>query len=270
MQQEQKDSKLVELDSLLPTFKIIKHNCLQHGIVDAKVMEFNGVENLPNCPVCLAKSNQEKEKLAEERELQIKTQHQRRIIEARLDNAMIPIRFQQHSFDTYEEKSVDHKKKKQLCLDYAKNFLKKQNSGTSIIFSGTTGTGKTHLACAIANYIILNHDKTAVFISVLNAVRRVKETYRKGSQETEREAIRWFLNPDLLILDEVGVQFGSDTEKMVLFEIINQRYENLKPTILLSNFSAENLKEFIGDRIMDRMKEGGGMLLNFTMSSYRS
>ena len=44
-----------------------------------------------------------------------------------------------------------------------------------------------------------------------------------------------FIRPDLLILDEVGVQFGSETEKMILFEIINGRYEQLKPTIVISN-----------------------------------
>ena len=46
-----------------------------------------------------------------------------------------------------------------------------------------------------------------------------------------------FIRPDLLILDEVGVQFGSETEKMILFEIINGRYEQLKPTIVISNLA---------------------------------
>ena len=74
---------------------------------------------------------------------------------------------------------------------------------------------------------------------------------------------------DLLVIDEVGVQFGTDTEKMILFEILNERYENLKPTILISNLSIESLKKFTGDRVIDRMKENKGKVLIFNWNSAR-
>jgi hypothetical protein len=62
---------------------------------------------------------------------------------------------------------------------------------------------------------------------------------------------------DLLVIDEVGVQFGSPAEMTILHEVINARYESVLPTILISNLPPEQLKEFISDRIFDRVTDGG-------------
>jgi DNA replication protein DnaC len=71
------------------------------------------------------------------------------------------------------------------------------------------------------------------------------------------------------VLDEVGVQYGTDAEKQIAFEIINTRYENLRPTIIISNLNAAELTTFIGERVMDRLKENGGRLLVFDWPSHR-
>lgn len=59
-------------------------------------------------------------------------------------------------------------------------------------------------------------------------------------------------------------------KKMILFEIINTRYEKMRPTILISNLTREELVTFIGERVLDRMSDGGGCTLAFTWESYRS
>jgi len=74
---------------------------------------------------------------------------------------------------------------------------------------------------------------------------------------------------DLLVLDEVGVQFGTETENLVLFRILNRRYEDMKPTILVSNVEIGKLTEFVGERVIDRLCEGGGGILEFTWESAR-
>lgn len=259
---EQQDSKLIDFHEK----SII---CEKHGEIKARCLIFNGKESKGICSLCLSEREKTRSKIQQEIEIKAEIERKRRCIENSLQNAMIPLRFQNHSFETFVEKTEEHAKRKNRCFDYAKNFPENLKKGISMIFCGTTGTGKTHLACSIANHVIYEHGKTAVFLSVMDAVRRIKETYRKTSKENEREAISSLVYPDLLILDEVGVQFGTDTEKMILFEIINKRYENMKPTILLSNLSPEILMQFVGERIMDRMKEGGGKLLIFSFESHR-
>ena len=138
------------------------------------------------------------------------------------------------------------------------------------LFLGKPGTGKNHLALAIARHAITEHQSSAVFTTALKIAREYKSTWSKGSAKTEDDVIRYFTRPDLLIIDEVGVQFGSDAEKLIMFEIINTRYERMKPTILISNQTREELAAFIGERVLDRMSDGGGCTLSFTWDSYRS
>ena len=114
----------------------------------------------------------------------------------------------------------------------------------------------------------MEQGRIAVFTSVINAIRRVKDTYRRDSGQS-RQVVAGFIRPDLLILDEVGVQFGSETEKMILFEIINGRYEQLKPTIVISNLAKDALTDYLGERVVDRLREGGGRMLIFDWPSYR-
>ena len=90
------------------------------------------------------------------------------------------------------------------------------------------GTGKNHLALAIARHAITEHQSSAIFTTALKIAREYKSTWSKNSTRTEDEVIRQFTKPDLLIIDEVGVQFGSEAEKMIMFEIINTRYERMK------------------------------------------
>ena len=98
-----------------------------------------------------------------------------------------------------------------------------------------------------------------------------KYTYNEVCKEL-REAglIEFYSRLDLLVIDEVGVQFGSDTEKMFMFDIIDGRYQEMKPTILISNLAIEGIKKLMGERIIDRLREDGGKAVSFDWPSYRS
>jgi DNA replication protein DnaC len=108
-----------------------------------------------------------------------------------------------------------------------------------------------------------------MFTTVQRAMRRVKDTFRKGAEESESQAIAVLTYPDLLIIDEIGVQFGSEFEKNMMFDILNERYEKRRPTLLLSNLTAQEVKLFLGERIYDRLKEDGGQCVSFDWESYR-
>lgn len=87
---------------------------------------------------------------------------------------------------------------------------------------------------------------------------------------TESEMIDRFVEIDLLVVDEVGVQAKSDNERNILFSVINGRYEEMKPTIILSNETLKEVKEIIGERAFDRLREGGGRAFSLQWDSYRS
>lgn len=186
-----------------------------------------------------------------------------------LKKSGIPERFEGRGFSAYIPESDGARKALSICRGYAERFPEMRSLGACLVMCGKPGTGKSHLAAAVASHVIREHARSAVYLTILKAIRQVKETYRRNSDVTEQEALDALCKPDLLILDEVGVQYGTDAEKQIAFEIINTRYENLRPTIIISNLNAAELTAFIGERVMDRLKENGGRLLVFDWTSHR-
>jgi DNA replication protein DnaC len=182
--------------------------------------------------------------------------------------AGIPERFRDRSLDSYAATTDGQKAALRWATEYAHQFDEVLASGRSMLFLGRPGTGKTHLGCAIGNYL-LRKGATVYYSTVQRAMRRIKDTWNRDSAELEGDAIRAMTGPDLLILDEIGVQFGSDTEKNLTFDLLNERYERLKPTLLLSNLAKEDVARFLGERVMDRLREDGGRVITFDWESHR-
>lgn len=242
--------------------------CGEHG----PYLAMNTPVGPSGCPVCtkaILKAEDE-QRIAEEH-----AANRRHQVSAMIGRAAIPPRFADRRFETfvpYAQGPADALRKVQA---YAEDFHTVRRRGGGLILCGGVGAGKTHLAAAAAHCVI-HQGYSALFTSIIKAIGSVKETYRRDSPITEAAAIAKFVVPDLLILDEVGVQYGSDTEKMILFEIINGRYEQIKPTIIISNLSllpkAEkepSLMDFLGERVVDRLREGGGSAIVFDWPSYR-
>lgn len=209
--------------------------CEAHGDTEGKAIFIGGEWCEVKCPSCVAEKKDAEEAEQERRAKIEKAMKRQALVEKHLKRSGIPKRFQAHSLSTYHATCEGSKYVLKDCRDYAGNFPEMKKLGRCMIMTGTTGTGKTHLSCGIANHIIREHAASALFISAVDAVRHVKESFDRGCERTERESIQFFESPDLLILDEIGVQFGSDAEKMILFEIINKRYESVLPTIIMSN-----------------------------------
>ena len=137
-----------------------------------------------------------------------------------------------------------------------------------VFLLGPTGTGKTHLAVGIGLHI-MQRNRLVLFVTAQRMFCRIKDSWRKGSDESQSDVIRLLTQPDLLILDEIGVQFGSKFEEEALFDVMNERYEKRKPTLLLSNKDESEVRALIGERVYDRLREDGGVIVPFGWSSHR-
>jgi len=73
----------------------------------------------------------------------------------------------------------------------------------------------------------------------------------------------------LLVLDEIGVQYGTDGEQTILFDVLDRRYRDLKPSILLTNQDKAGFKQYIGERVFDRLTETSKWVA-FDWQSYRA
>lgn len=209
----------------------------------------------------------EENRLAEEQRAIARRQIQEQeYLERRLKKAGIPIRFRDRTLENFIAETPQQKTALTIARDFLENFEENHKFGRTLIFSGKAGTGKSHLAIAIAKEVMPK--RTAMYLNALDAIRMIRDTWRKESETSELEVLEMLGSIDLLVIDEVGVQCGTDNEQMLMFDIINRRYRDSKPMILLTNLNAKGLSEYLTERSYDRLRENGKWV-SFDWDSYR-
>uniref|UniRef100_A0A3B0MQH3 DNA replication protein DnaC n=1 Tax=Arsenophonus endosymbiont of Trialeurodes vaporariorum TaxID=235567 RepID=A0A3B0MQH3_9GAMM len=200
----------------------------RHGLFKQRcrrlVIHGKGIETRSECPACLS----EKLSQLEQAEAEQEKHRKRSKLKMLMDNLNLPERFANVTLDNYEAVNPDAARYLKFCHAYATHWPERLKQGGGLVMCGKPGTGKNHLALSIAKHVINEHQNSALFTTVLRIAREFKSTWSKNAECSEAEVIKRYTQPDLLIIDEVGVQFGSDTEKLILFEVINTRYESMK------------------------------------------
>ena len=154
------------------------------------------------------------------------------------------------------------------ALQFVDDFDLHLLAGSGLFLFGDIGTGKTHLACAIANALLADL-RPVMYCTVIEAVMLIKKSWHKSSDFSEYDVYEQFAVPELLILDEVGVQHGTDFEAMAISSIIDARSRNCLPTISISNHVPEQVAEIMGERAFDRLVGFGGKVVEMRGKSLR-
>lgn len=140
-------------------------------------------------------------------------------------------------------------------VDYAdvpkniRDFVEKEPC--NIYIHGGVGTGKTHIAYALAK----KHDEVTQWTRFWNVTELLYEIRRDFNREDGKKADYLLDFSGLLILDDIGAEKPTEFVAETLYMIVNNRYNNLWPTIFTSNLSLADLAERIGDRTASRIAE---------------
>jgi DNA replication protein DnaC len=214
----------------------------------------------------------------------------------------IPAKFMNEEFGTFDTNRPGNVEKiYNACLKYAKGFptdylgyLKQHKKAypSLILQSSIAGLGKTHLAASICHHILNRWNgedisNPVAFTTESELLGKIQETYNYTSEErhyreSEEDIIKRLIYRPLLVLDEVGYERRTDLRfvRRILFRVINGRYNNIRPIILTTNLSVDQLRNYLdgrssadednAERSFDRLWEmANGQVLRLTGESYR-
>lgn len=145
----------------------------------------------------------------------------------------------------------------------------RERQGFMLAMIGNRGTGKTQIATCLS-YSIREHKPSEVgrYARAMDVFLDIRSTFQSKDGRTEQSIIDKYVDPDLLVLDELHVRSGSDWESNILTYILDERYVHRKKTILISNDNVESFKRNIGASASDRLVETGA-IVEFNWASMR-
>jgi DNA replication protein DnaC len=185
--------------------------------------------------------------------------------------ACIPRRFVGLSFDDYQCDGPEQERAFQTCRNFAKNIATVLEKGSNLILHGRPGTGKTHLACAIIKRL-WETGYRGIYTTHEALRSHLRASYDPEATQRESAALQAFLGPDLLVIDEIEKAKGNpDTIRKDLHRLIDDRYADLKPTLVVSNMTAPALRLYLGTALWDRLtgRDHLSCLVKMDWESYR-
>lgn len=137
-----------------------------------------------------------------------------------------------------------------LCLDFVDSFGK---DFRNLILYGHSGLGKTFLCNAIAKEV-LDNGNTVIYLSAFQLFR-LFENYRFHKEEeiVTNDDIESIFICDLLIIDDLGTEFNNALTKAELFNCLNTRLLNKKPTVISTNLAPNEWVNQYSERIISRI-----------------
>ena len=190
--------------------------------------------------------------------------------------ARIPARYEHCELTTFQ---YDPDDKRQASIVRARNFAGRfveeyPLDKTGLLFVGSVGVGKTHLAVGIIKALIREKGIRCLFSDYRELLKQIQNSYSTSVEATEMEVLRPVFDAEVLVLDELGAVRSTEWVFDTVNYVLNSRYNDNKTTIITTNFpdgpedinpEIDNLRsptaaerasrrETLGDRIGERMR----------------
>ena len=175
-------------------------------------------------------------------------------------NNQVPKMFLKASFENYRTETDSEKE----ALKESKLLVQRIKDGDCnevLMFYGNFGTGKTHLGCSMLREVF------GTYVSSFNLCVEYQSCTDFKSKQNKLQMLKKYTTEPLLIIDEIG-RGNSNIEFEILPQIVNQRFENMLPTVLITNLDKMMLNDRLGKATVDRLNECC-VSVNFTGKSKR-
>lgn len=175
-----------------------------------------------------------------------------------LEKAKLPERYAKCHFHNYQPDHISQKRALKLAMQAAMEFPALDQG---LLFTGTVGVGKTHLAVSILKGLT-ERGFNCLFYEFGSLLKEIQDSYNSNTRTSELGVLSPVFNADVLVLDEVGASKPTDWVRDTMNHVINTRYNDKKLTIFTTNYPderrndrEETLEDRIGARLRSRIYE---------------
>lgn len=193
--------------------------------------------------------------------------------ERRLAAAHIPERYRYYTLDGYETDFRGANQSLGKALLTARRFVDEfphDTGGKGLLFTGSIGVGKTHLAVGVLRRLVQEKGCRGLFCDYRELLKNIQNSYNPQVNTTELELLRPVFSADVLVLDDLGAQKPNEWVWDTVALILNARYNDKQTTIVTTNYPDQPAgagfkpdkdgkapargEDTLGDRIGDRMR----------------
>lgn len=206
-------------------------------------------------------ANPEKDEWIKQREKELAEQAEKEAayqMQKSVESSGVPRRYWHVDFDTY----ISRNEKDLKNLETIKKFTSLDNNDKVLILLGAKGLGKTHLGSAIIR------NCGGKFISIEELIFKYESAQDFHAKTNRKELMDLYSSTKMLVIDEIGRSMQQEKENALLNYILRRRYENMLPTVLISNLSKAELLKKLGEAVLNRLKETC-ISVEFDGESYR-
>ncbi|MFZ7340602.1 ATP-binding protein [Streptococcus suis] len=134
--------------------------------------------------------------------------------------------------------------------NYVKHFEEMRKDNVGLLLYGNVGSGKTYIACSIANAIITEYSYT---VKMRNFAQILNDLQKGGFNLDRNEYIEQITSSTLLILDDFGIERNTEYALEQIYNVINARYLKAIPTIITTNLNFKDIEKEQEDIMLGRI-----------------
>jgi DNA replication protein DnaC len=150
-----------------------------------------------------------------------------------------------------------------------------------IAFLGGRGSGKTRMAAEVSRAgrwprdakVWNGHqsvaDKTALYRRAMDVFLDLRDAAQNNSGTSEKKVLAGLESVGLLVIDEFQERGGTEWENRIICNLLDKRYSAMRPTILIANYTREEMAKALSPSVKDRIRENGKAII-FDWESYRA